>query len=102
MIGPNADQVQFGDYCWSKSNRDGMTVLRGLRERLGDGVKLNYAKGCDLAGRSTDGFAAAVEAARQSDVADRRPRRYQHDSRAAWAGKTRRCRPPARWAKATT
>ncbi|MEN9402577.1 MAG: Periplasmic beta-glucosidase precursor, partial [Verrucomicrobiota bacterium] len=69
VIGPNADQVQFGDYCWSKSNRDGVTILRGLRERLGDGVKINYAKGCDLVGLSRDGFAAAVDAARQSDAA---------------------------------
>lgn len=69
VIGPNADQVQFGDYCWSKSNKDGVTILRGLRERLGGKVKINYAKGCDLAGRSTNGFNAAVEAAKQSDVA---------------------------------
>jgi beta-glucosidase len=69
VIGPNADQVQFGDYCWTKSNDYGITVLRGLRERLGDRVKLGYAKGCDLVGRSTRGFAAAVAAARQSDVA---------------------------------
>jgi beta-glucosidase len=69
VVGPNADQVQFGDYCWSKNNRDGVTVLRGLRERLGDQVVIHYAKGCDLAGPSTDGFAAAVEAAKQSDVA---------------------------------
>jgi beta-glucosidase len=68
VIGPNADQVQFGDYCWSKNNNDGITVLRGLRERLGDGVKVNYAKGCDLVGLCTNGFAAAVAAARQSDV----------------------------------
>lgn len=69
VIGPNADQVQFGDYCWSKNNRDGITILQGLRERLGDKVKINYAKGCDLAGCSTNGFKAAVEAAKQSDVA---------------------------------
>ena len=69
VIGPNADQVQFGDYCWTKSNDYGITVVRGLRERLGNRVKLNYAKGCDLVGRSTNGFAAAVAAARQSDVA---------------------------------
>jgi|CXWL01.1.fsa_nt_gi beta-glucosidase len=69
VIGPNADQVQFGDYCWSKSNRDGITILRGLRERLGGSVKINYAKGCDLVGLSKDGFAAAVEAARESDAA---------------------------------
>ena len=69
MIGPNADQVQFGDYCWSKNNRDGVTVLRGLRERSAPRVTISYAKGCELAGRSTSGFAAAVEAARQSDAA---------------------------------
>jgi beta-glucosidase len=68
VIGPNADQVQFGDYCWSKSNRDGVTVLRGLRERLGRSVEIHYQKGCNLTGRSTDGFAAAVEAAKKSDV----------------------------------
>ncbi len=69
VIGPNADQVQFGDYCWSKNNQDGVTILRGLRERLGDRVAVHYAKGCDLTGSSTAGFAAAVAAARQSDVA---------------------------------
>ena len=69
VIGPNADQVQFGDYCWSKNNHDGVTVLRGLRERLGNTVAVTYEKGCDLAGRSTAGFAAAVAAAQQSEVA---------------------------------
>ncbi len=69
VIGPNADQVQFGDYCWTKSNRDGVTVLSGLRELLHGQVEIRYAKGCDLVGLSTSGFAAAVDAASQSDVA---------------------------------
>jgi beta-glucosidase len=69
VIGPNAEQVQFGDYCWSKNNHDGVTILRGLRERLGNTVAVTYEKGCDLTGRSTAGFAAAVAAAKQSDVA---------------------------------
>lgn len=68
VIGPNADQVQFGDYCWSKSNQHGITVLRGLRELVGDSVQLNYVKGCDLVGLSKEGFAPAVEAAQKSDV----------------------------------
>lgn len=68
VIGPNADQVQFGDYCWSKNNADGVTILRGLRERLGNTVDVTYAKGCDLTGRSTNGFAAAVDAARRADA----------------------------------
>jgi beta-glucosidase len=69
VIGPNADQVQFGDYSPSKSNADGVTVLQGLRNLVGDQVTIRYAKGCSLVGLETDGFAEAVEAARQSDVA---------------------------------
>jgi beta-glucosidase len=69
VIGPNADQVQFGDYSWSKSNRDGVTVLQALRDRLGPAVKTNYAKGCDLVGLQRNGFETAVKAARESQVA---------------------------------
>jgi len=69
VIGPNADQVEFGDYSWTKNNRDGITVLHGLRDALAGKATLNYAKGCDLVGLSKDGFAAAVEAAQKSDVA---------------------------------
>jgi beta-glucosidase len=69
VIGPNADQVQFGDYAPSKSNVDGITVLEGLRALVGDRVRLNYAKGCNLVDPSTAGFAEAVAAARSSDAA---------------------------------
>jgi beta-glucosidase len=70
VIGPNADQVQFGDYSATKDNRAGVTVLQGLREYLADSrITIRYAKGCDLVGLSREGFAEAVEAARQSDVA---------------------------------
>ena len=69
VVGPNADQVQFGDYAPSKSNADGVSVLQGLRNLLGDQVKLHYAKGCPLVGRSTEGFAEAVAAAERSDLA---------------------------------
>ncbi|MBI2497235.1 MAG: glycoside hydrolase family 3 C-terminal domain-containing protein [Opitutae bacterium] len=69
VIGPNADQVAFGDYSWTKANRDGVSVLQALKSRLGDRVEIRYAKGCDLVGLSTEGFAAAEAAARQSDLA---------------------------------
>jgi beta-glucosidase len=69
VIGPNADQVQFGDYSPSKSNADGVTVLQGLKNRVGNQVEIHYAKGCTLVGRSTEGFGEAVEAAQRSDVA---------------------------------
>ena len=68
VIGPNADQVQFGDYTWSRSNQDGVTPLAGIRRYVGDRVAVRYAQGCDLVSDDTSGFAEAVEAARQSDV----------------------------------
>lgn len=68
VIGPNADQVQFGDYTWSRDNKDGITLLQALKEQVGNRITLNYAKGCDLVTDSREGFAKAVEAARKSDV----------------------------------
>ncbi len=68
VIGPNADNVQFGDYTWSKSNTDGVTPLQGIRNLLGDKVHVNYAQGCSLASLDESGIPAAVEAARKSDV----------------------------------
>ena len=69
VIGPNADQVQYGDYCYTRDNKSGVTVLSALRQRLGNGVQVNYAKGCNITGLNRDGIAEAVEAARKSDVA---------------------------------
>lgn len=34
IIGPNADQVQFGDYTWSRNNKDGVTPLQGIKNRV--------------------------------------------------------------------
>jgi beta-glucosidase len=70
LIGPNADQVEYGDYSASKDNSSGVTVLKGVRNLLkGSGVAVRYARGCDFLDPSTAGFAEAVEAAKQSDVA---------------------------------
>ena len=69
VIGPNADQVQFGDYSWTKSNKHGTNLLQALKSEFGSRVAIHYAKGCDLAGLSTEGFADAVKAARESDAA---------------------------------
>lgn len=69
VIGPNADQVQYGDYTYTRDNRSGVTILQGLRDRLGSRVQINYAKGCNITGSDRSGVAAAVEAASKSDVA---------------------------------
>lgn len=68
VIGPNADQVQFGDYTWSRDNKDGVTLLEALKERAGNQLTLNYAKGCDLVTDDCSGFKEAVDVAKKSDV----------------------------------
>ncbi len=70
VIGPNANQVEYGDYSASKDNSSGVTVLGGIRNLLkGSGVAVRYTRGCDFLDGSTAGFAEAVAAAKQSDVA---------------------------------
>ena len=67
IIGPNADQVQYGDYSSTRDNRSGVTVLNGIKQLAGDKIKINYAKGCALSGDDKSGFTEAVTAANNSD-----------------------------------
>ena len=68
VIGPNADQVQFGDYTWSRDNKDGVTFLEALKQKTENKVTLNFARGCDLTTDDRSGFKTAVDAAQKSDV----------------------------------
>jgi beta-glucosidase len=68
VIGPNANQVQYGDYSSTRDSRSGTTVLNGIKQLVGNKVKINYAKGCALSGSDKSGFAGAVAAARNSDA----------------------------------
>ncbi len=68
VIGPNADQVQYGDYSYTRDNKSGVTVLEGIKKLVGNDVKINYAKGCGITDLSKDGFAEAIHAAEASDA----------------------------------
>lgn len=46
---------------------DSVTILQGIREKLGDKTKIRFEKGCDLNCDSDKDFAKAVDAARDSD-----------------------------------
>ncbi len=46
-----------------------VSVLEGIRRKVSPCTVIRHVPGCDILSTSTDGFAAAVEAARQSDVA---------------------------------
>lgn len=66
VIGPNANQVQYGDYSYTRDNASGVTILEGIKKL---GVTTHYAKGCDITGSDTSGFNEAIEAAKRSDIA---------------------------------
>ena len=68
VIGPNADQVQYGDYSITKDNSSGVTILRGIRNITNDKLKVNYAKGCGITDLDSSGFEEAINAAEKSDV----------------------------------
>jgi len=98
VIGPNADSVRnlFGDYAYpahvetllelkNKKNvfnqplPEGIhavedfipatSVLAGIKAQVSATTQVHYAKGCAVNDTSTDGFAEAVEAAKQAQVA---------------------------------
>lgn len=99
VIGPNADSVRnlFGDYTYpahietliesignnvmglpapegvTANNLEdfipAMSILQAIKETVGAETIVTYAKGCDVIGNSRDGFAEAVEAAKNADVA---------------------------------
>lgn len=83
VIGPNADRAHLGGY--SDDPQRNVGILQGVRDKVGDRIKVVYAEGCKItreggnwwADRSTLGdpqtderlIAEAVEAARSSDAA---------------------------------
>ncbi len=68
VIGPNANQVQYGDYSITKHNSSGVTILEGIQSIVKDKVQINYAKGCGITDLDDSGFKEAVDAAEKSDV----------------------------------
>ena len=67
VIGPNAAAVQLGDYTLTSAT--GVTPLEGIRAAVSDETEVIYVQGCGLWEQSTGGFAEAVAAAENSDVA---------------------------------
>ena len=47
VIGPNADDDNLTRYRYGPNQVKGTTVLQGIRNKLGERVKVNYAKGCE-------------------------------------------------------
>ena len=71
LIGPLVDDQQdmIGSWTGDGNAADAVTLLAGIKGKVSPSTKINYAKGCDINSDSSDGFDAAVQAARNSDVA---------------------------------
>jgi beta-glucosidase len=98
VIGPNANSVRnlFGDYSYpahretllEQMNQNNvfnmplpddvqiaedfipsLSILDAIKTKIGPGAHIHYARGCDVLDSSADGFAEAIEAARQADIA---------------------------------
>lgn len=84
VIGPNAGRVELGEYSGGPTRR--ISILQGLKDKLGSAIKINYAEGCKITTSEQPSWhkddvqlsnpadddkriAEAVRAARASDVA---------------------------------
>ena len=70
VVGPNANQTVFGDYNWTTNGTtEGVNLLQGMRNRVGDKAEILYAEGCDWWSQDDSKIAQAVEAVDSADVA---------------------------------
>lgn len=70
VVGPNSNQTVYGDYAWTNGDtKEGVTLLQGLKDAVGNRVEIRHAEGCDWWSRKQDHIAEAVETVRASDLA---------------------------------
>jgi len=71
VIGPNADQEknQLGDYTSINVTQDIITILEGIKSKVGRNTNVRYVQGCHVVGDDLNEIKQAAQAAGQSDVA---------------------------------
>ncbi len=84
VIGPNAGYVELGEYSGGPTRK--ISILQGIKDKVGNGIKVNYAEGCKITTSEQPSWfkddvrlsnpadddkriAEAVKAAQASDVA---------------------------------
>ena len=70
VIGPLADhrRAMLGNWAVAGREEDAVTPVEGLKAALGTGTRLIVAKGVEIEGQDTSGFAEAIAAAKQADA----------------------------------
>ncbi|PGH15894.1 hypothetical protein AJ79_02061 [Helicocarpus griseus UAMH5409] len=86
VIGPMGDFLNFGDYVVKDSAHrpDGVTPLEGIK--AASKGKVTYAQGCERWSNDQSGFAEAVSAAEEADVAVVIVGTWSRDQEELWAG----------------
>lgn len=67
VIGPCADVIQLGNYTGRPATP--VTILQGIKEKLGSGSNVVYAKGCELALNSLEPIPSSALSAPGTDTA---------------------------------
>ena len=70
VIGPLAASQSDPLGCWDArgDSSDVVSLLEGIRKAVGTSTTVRYARGCEIDGTKTGGFAEAVSAARKADA----------------------------------
>lgn len=70
IVGPLADNPDdmLGSWCARGDGKDAIGILQGIKQAVGKGVRIRYAKGCEIEGDDRSGFSEAVQVAENSDV----------------------------------
>jgi beta-glucosidase len=70
VVGPLADdqQAMLGSWTGDGRKEDAVTLLAGIKAKVSPATRVAYAKGCDVEGDKTEGFAEAVALARAADA----------------------------------
>ena len=72
LIGPLAGNENrrdlVGSWAWAQKPEDVVSVIDGIRSKLGSGTKLLYDKGCEIESDSGKRIEQSVKIAKQSDV----------------------------------
>jgi len=69
VVGPLADDqvAVLGSWTGDGQPKDAVTLLAGIKEKVGSQTKVVYAKGCDVPCLTTEGFEEATKASRAAD-----------------------------------
>ena len=70
IVGPLADNPDdmLGSWSARGDGKDAIGILQGIKQAVGKGVRIRYAKGCEIEGDDRSGFSEAVQVAENSDV----------------------------------